>query len=129
MNAVSSRENVLIMDMEMHRRFFRLAALISSLGMTFLTYAKETALFGRAINGWETVAYLISSKFYYPIWFCHLLALVALTAWMWNQGRKSILINVAIAMVVVNFALLSANNVINVLTGRPLHCTHQGIGW
>ncbi len=97
--------------------------------MTFLTIAKERVMFQNEHHNWRVLIYLVATQLYYPLLFLNLI-LIAAAAWQSARNRMdSGALAAAWCVFVLNVILFSANNVVNLLEGRPLHRFPHGIGW
>lgn len=103
------------------------------LAMTGLTYVKETGFFQSIQQGFWMHLYHFARDHYYQCLLVSLVLALAMTALPVAPGdfrrpRKGLLIAIWFVFG-LNCFLLTANNGLNLLQGRPLHCQHQGIGW
>ncbi|MEA3212760.1 MAG: hypothetical protein QOE70_5817 [Chthoniobacter sp.] len=105
--------------------------------MTGLTFVKELARFQVIESGLWMHLYHFARDHYYnclSLIFAMALAVIILPQ-AWHRTRhprtaRPTLLLAALWMVGgLNLFLLTANNGINLLEGRPLHSPHQGIGW
>jgi len=103
--------------------------LVASLSMTFLTFVKEGGHYYHDFHNWRALAYLLAMKLYYPLLVVNLLVLLVMARQHQIRRKPSILLAAAFVVFVVNVGLFSANNVINIIEGKPLHSLHKGIGW
>jgi hypothetical protein len=97
------------------------------LAMTGLTYVKETALFQVIQSGLWMHVYHFARDFYYP---CLALSFaLALMATLHPRSGSLRLVTILWMVAGLNVFLLTANNGLNLIQGKPLHCHHDGIGW
>ncbi|MEO7932369.1 MAG: hypothetical protein ABIT76_04330 [Chthoniobacterales bacterium] len=108
---------------------YNLLLLTATLTMTFLTFVKESGMYQNEWHSWRALAYLLAMKLYYPLLVVNLMVLLIFARHHLVRRKPSFILAAAAVTFVINVALFSANNVINLIDGRPLHCLHKGIGW
>ncbi len=108
---------------------FNCILLVATLTMTFLTFVKESGMYYREWHNWRALAYLLAMKLYYPLLVVNLMVLLVFARHHLLRRKPSFILAAAAVAFVINVALFSANNVINLIDGKPLHCLHKGIGW
>ncbi|HEX8371326.1 MAG TPA: hypothetical protein VF585_00980 [Chthoniobacterales bacterium] len=109
--------------------YWNWAIFSATLFMTYLTFVKEGGLYYNEFHNWRALAYLLAMKLYYPLLSINLLVILVLGRNHLAFRRPSRILAAASVVFVVNVALFSANNVINIIEGQPLHRMHKGIGW
>jgi hypothetical protein len=99
--------------------------------MTGLTFVKELAMFQVIQTGlWMQTYHFARDHYYDCLFLSFALALTVTFLPRTARATKQVWLLVALWMVGgLNVFLFTANNGINLLAGRPLHCHHQGIGW
>ncbi len=103
--------------------------LLGNLTMTYLTFIKESGMYYGEWHNWRALVYLLAMKLYYPLLLVDFLLLFAVARHHLIQRKPSAILAAAAVTFVINVALFSANNVINLIDGKPLHSLHKGIGW
>ena len=97
--------------------------------MTYLTFIKEGAMYQNERHNWRVLIWFLAMKAYYPLLVANLVCLIVLTRQRLREHRASKLLAAAVIVFGLNVVLFSANNVMNLVEGKPLHRTHKGIGW
>lgn len=110
-------------------RHASLALFLGTLGMTWLTIVKELVLYQNGPEMLQKILHRLANRAYYPALFINLCIIVLMFLTALRSRRLPILLVASGVLFVINVILFSANNVINLLHGRPLHGIHHGIGW
>ena len=97
--------------------------------MTYLTFIKEGAMYQNERHNWRVLVWFLAMKAYYPLLGVNLACLILLVKQRLQEHRASKLLAVAVLIFGLNVVMFSANNVMNLVEGKPLHRTHKGIGW
>ncbi len=100
-----------------------------TLAMTWLTLVKELVLYQNDPVFWQKIVHRLAMQAYYPALLINFI-LIALLVFVFYRARRFSFLPVASGFFfLMNVVLFSANNIINLLQGRPLHGIHHGIGW
>jgi len=96
--------------------------------MTCLSVVKETCVWVNTSDSVLFRVHLLATYGYYPLLMLNFLLLAGSVYRIFVKRKSSVAIGLAVIVFIVNVGLVSANNVLNVLEGRPLHSAHRGIG-